>query len=43
MPDITGVEEDTDKENEYEIKHEDPKDEYDTTCDDMDEYVGPNE
>ena len=41
--DITILDKETAKEDEYEIKHEDPQYEYDTTCDDMDEYVGPNE
>ena len=40
--DISGVDEDNDKENEYYIKHEDIQDTYDTTLDDMDEDVEPN-
>ena len=42
-PDITGVDEETDEEDEYEIKQKDPQDEYYTIRDDMNEYVDPNE
>ena len=39
MPDITGSEKENDGEDKYGIKHEDPKYEYYTTHEDMDEYV----
>ena len=42
-PYITGVDEETDEEDEYEIKQKDPQDEYYTIRDDMNEYVDPNE
>ena len=42
-PDITGVDDDNDYENEYEIKHENHQYDYNITHDDMDEYMNPNE
>ena len=41
-PEITEVDENNNKEDEYDIKHEHPQDEYVTKRDDMDEYVEPN-
>ena len=37
------MEEETDDQDDYYIKHEDPQGGYDTTCDDTDEYMYPNE
>ena len=36
-PDLNGVYEDNDEEYEHDIKYEDPKYAYDTTCEKMDE------
>ena len=43
QPDIIGVDDENDYENEYEIKHENHQYDYNITHDDMDEYMNPNE
>ena len=42
-PDVKGVDDESDKKDEYAIKHEYPQDEYDTTHEDMDGGTEKNE
>ena len=42
-PSITGVDEDTNKKDVDDTKHEDPQDNYNNTCEDIDEYTEKNE